>query len=181
MYYCFLKNNFLFDNSFENLCVVKKSNMFNKILNFGRFKYPLLTSLEYLYYVPSIGVNFFNINGARRLFNKHIKFSFRLHYNLFPIKHYNKVYGYFYKIFFNSFSKIYTKLCDVFFQSAIKFLEFNLVNFYNHIMFLMVNFTVLLIYPISNIIINEDKLSLVTKRIFCLLTKLKRKRYNIIV
>ena len=143
-----------------------------------------MTSLEYLYYVPSINVNFFNVNGARRLFNKHIKFSFRLHYNLFPIKHYTNLFSNFYKNFFNSFSQIYSKLYNIFFQPAVKFIDFNLVNFYNQIMSLMVNFAVLLIYPISNLIINKDKLSLVNKRIFCLLTKLKRKKYikyNIII
>ena len=44
-------------------------------------------------------------------------------------------------------------------------------------MSLMANFTILLVYPISSLFINKDKLSLVNKRIFCLLTKLKRKKY----
>lgn len=100
-----------------------------------------------------------------------------MHYNLFPIKHYTNLFSNFYKVFFNSFSQIYSKLYDIFFQSAVKFIDFNLFNFYNQIMSLMVNFTVLLVYPISNIIINKDKLSLVNKRIFYLLTKLKRKKH----
>lgn len=103
---------------------------------------------------------------------------------MFPVKYYSKLFSGFYNVFFNSFSKIYLKLYEIFFQSSIKFLEFNLSNFFNQIMLLIISFTILFVYPISNIIINKDNLSLINKRTFYLLAKLKRRKnykYNLIV
>lgn len=49
-------------------------------------------------------------------------------------------------------------------------------------MLLIISFTILFVYPISNIIVNKDNLSLLNKRTFYLLAKLKRKKnykYNL--
>lgn len=169
-------NNF---NNTQNLFSRSKISFYKRILNYGRYYYPLLAEGLNGYYMKKIGVFFYRNNGARRLFRRRLDMSYRNKpREIFPVFFFEKTFDAAQKVFFKSFILLYNKLKFASFPSTLDFIEFNIDNFYYKFILFMINFVLISHYPVSCIFNINNDVNITSKRAFFLLSKLRRRANN---